>query len=93
MTPSRLTPWNFALPIYSHNDPVLEINSLPYLVGNYEEMEKIYSPGSHFYRIYEERLAMQGLKLLGVFAEGFIGNNSLCGSAFLSVCPHACSLT
>ena len=62
--------------IYSHNDPVLEINSLPYLVGTYEEMEKIYSPGSHFYRIYEERLAIQGLKLLGVFAEGFIGVGS-----------------
>ena len=63
--------------IYSHNDPVLEINSLPYLVGTYEEMEKVYSPGSHFYRIYEERLANQGLKLLGVFAEGFIGVGSI----------------
>ncbi len=59
--------------IYSHNDPVLEINSLPYLVGNYEEMRKVYSPGSNFYRVYEERLANQGLKLLGVFAEGLIG--------------------
>lgn len=59
--------------IYSHNDPVLEINSLPYLVGTYEEMQKVYSPGSNFYRIYEESLANQGLKLLGVFAEGFIG--------------------
>ena len=62
--------------IYSHNDPVLEINSLPYLVSTYEEMEKIYSPGSHFYRIYEERLDRLGLKLLGVFAEGFIGVGS-----------------
>ena len=62
--------------IYSHNDPVLEINSLPYLVGTYEEMEKVYSPGSHFYRIYEETLDKQGLKLLGVFAEGFIGVGS-----------------
>ena len=59
--------------IYSHNDPVLEINSLPYLVGTYEEMRKVYSPGSNFYRIYEASLANQGLKLLGVFAEGFIG--------------------
>ena len=59
--------------IYSHNDPVLEINSLPYLVGTYEEMQKVYSPGSNFYRIYEASLANQGLKLLGVFAEGFIG--------------------
>ena len=59
--------------IYSHNDPLLEINQLPYLVGTYEEMRKVYSPGSNFYRIYEETLAIQGLKLLGVFAEGFIG--------------------
>ena len=57
--------------IYSHNDPVLEINSLPYLVGNYEEMEKIYSPGSHFYRIYEDRLKKQGLKLLGCVRRRF----------------------
>ena len=62
--------------IYSHNDPVLEINSLPYLVGTYEEMEKVYSQGSQFYRIYEERLNKLGLKLLGVFAEGFIGVGS-----------------
>ena len=46
--------------IYSHNDPVLEINSLPYLVGTYEEMREVYSPGSNFYRIYEASLANQG---------------------------------
>lgn len=59
--------------IYSHNDPLLEINQLPYLVGTYDQMRKVYSPGSNFYRIYEGLLAKQGLKLLGVFAEGFIG--------------------
>ena len=59
--------------VYSHNDPVLEINSLPYLVGTYEEMEEVYSPGSQFYRIFEERLNKLGLHLLGVFAEGFVG--------------------
>lgn len=62
--------------IYSHNDPVLEINSLPYLVSNYEEMEKIYSEGSRFYEVYDEHISAQGLKLLGVFAEGFIGVGS-----------------
>ncbi len=62
--------------IYSHNDPVLEINSLPYVVGNYEEMKKVYSAGSQFYRIYAERLDRLGLKLLGVFVEGFIGVGS-----------------
>ncbi len=59
--------------IYSHNDPILEINSMPYLVGTYDQMRKVYSPGSNFYRVYEERLAAQDIKLLGVFAEGFIG--------------------
>ncbi len=63
--------------IYSHNDPVLEINSLPYLVSNYDEMEKIYSEGSRFYEVYDERIAAQGIKLLGVFAEGFIGVGSV----------------
>ncbi len=62
--------------IYSHNDPVLEINSLPYLVSNYDEMEKIYSEGSRFYEVYDEHISAQGLKLLGVFAEGFIGVGS-----------------
>ena len=62
--------------IYSHKDPVLEINSLPYLVSNYEEMEKVYSAGSAFYGIYDEHIAAQGMKLLGVFAEGFIGVGS-----------------
>lgn len=59
--------------IYSHNDPILEINSMPYLVGTYDQMRKVYSPGSNFYRVYDERLAAQDIKLLGVFAEGFIG--------------------
>ncbi|WP_166417301.1 TRAP transporter substrate-binding protein DctP [Cochlodiniinecator piscidefendens] len=62
--------------IYSHNDPILEINSLPYLVSNYAEMEQVYSQGSAFYEIYEERIAAQGLRLLGVYAEGFIGVGS-----------------
>ena len=59
--------------IYSHNDPLLEINSIPYLVENYEQMKKIFTPGSNFYRIYSELLAKQDIKLLGVFGEGFIG--------------------
>jgi len=63
--------------IYSHNDPILEINSLPYLVSNYEEMEKVYSAGSKFYEIYDQRIEAQGMKLLGVYAEGFIGVGSV----------------
>jgi TRAP-type C4-dicarboxylate transport system substrate-binding protein len=59
--------------VYSHKDPVLEINSLPYLVSSYDEMEKVFSPGSNFYNIFDQRLDNIGLKLLGVTAEGFIG--------------------
>lgn len=59
--------------VYSHKDPVLEINSLPYLVSNYDEMATVFSPGSNFYSIFDQRMDKLGLKLLGVTAEGFIG--------------------
>jgi len=59
--------------IYSHNDPKLEINSIPYLVSNYEQMEKVFSPGSVFYSTFEELLDKQDIRLLGIFVEGFIG--------------------
>ncbi len=59
--------------IYSHNDPLLEINSIPYLVENYDQMKKIFTPGSNFYGIYSELLAKQDVRLLGIFGEGFIG--------------------
>ena len=59
--------------IYSHNDPLLEINSIPYLVENYDQMKKVFTPGSNFYRIYSELLAKQDVRLLGIFGEGFIG--------------------
>ncbi|MBY4678390.1 TRAP transporter substrate-binding protein DctP [Marinobacterium arenosum] len=59
--------------VYSHKDPVLEINSLPYLVSSYDEMEKVFSPGSNFYNLFEQRMDNLGLKLLGITGEGFIG--------------------
>lgn len=60
--------------IYAHRDPVLEINSLPYLVSNFDEMEAIYlDPESNFNQIFGERLEMLGLKLLANAPEGFIG--------------------
>ena len=59
--------------VYSHNDPKLEINSIPYLVSNYDQMEKVFSPGSVFYTTFEELLDNQDIKLLGIFVEGFIG--------------------
>ena len=59
--------------VYSHNDPRLEINSVPYLVSNYEQMTRVFSPGSAFYTNFEALLDNQGVKLLGIFVEGFIG--------------------
>jgi len=59
--------------VYGNKDPILEINSLPYVVSNYDEMKKLYSPGSNYYRIFDEHMDKVGLKLLGITGEGFIG--------------------
>ena len=59
--------------IYSHNDPLLEINTIPYLVESYKQMATVFTPGSNFYEIYSTLLAKQGIRLLGIFGEGFIG--------------------
>lgn len=59
--------------VYSHNDPKLEINSIPYLVSNYEQMARVFSPGSAFYTNFDALMDKQGVKLLGIFVEGFIG--------------------
>ncbi len=60
--------------IYAHRDPVLEINSLPYLVSSFDEMEAIYlNSDSNFNQIFAERLEGLGLKLLANAPEGFIG--------------------
>lgn len=60
--------------VYAHNDPVLEINSLPYLVSSWDQAEKIYlNKQSAFNKIFAERLDGLGLKLLSNAPEGFIG--------------------
>lgn len=59
--------------VYSHKDPILEINSLPYLVSSYDGMAKAFAPGSNFYNLFEQRMDGVGLKLLGITGEGFIG--------------------
>lgn len=60
--------------VYAHRDPVLEINSLPYLVSTFDEMEEVYlNPDSAFNEIFAERLDALGLKLLANAPEGFIG--------------------
>ena len=59
--------------IYSHTDPLLEINSIPYLVEDYDDLIQVFSPGSNFYDAYSKILARQNIKLLGIYCEGFIG--------------------
>lgn len=59
--------------VYSINDPRLEINSIPYLVENYEQMRRVFTPGSAFYTEFSNLLAEQDIRLLGIVGEGFIG--------------------
>lgn len=57
----------------SQYDQRLEISSIPYLVRTYDEMEKVLSPGSYMYDTYAKLHENLGVKLLGIYAEGFIG--------------------
>lgn len=59
--------------IPSQFDSMLEIAAIPYLVEDYDQMEKIFRPGSYFYDKYTEIHKNQGVKLLGIYADGFIG--------------------
>lgn len=60
--------------IYAHTDPVLEINSLPYLVSSMDEAAEVYgNKGSPFNSIYRERLDALGIVLLGTAIEGLNG--------------------
>lgn len=58
--------------IYSHKDPVFEINSIPYLVSSWDEMEAtVRNPDSAFNQIIAERLDNLGLKFITNNPEGF----------------------
>lgn len=58
--------------IYSHKDPTFEINSMPYLVSSWDEMEKtVLNPDSAFNQIISERLSKLNLHLLSNNPEGF----------------------
>ena len=60
--------------VYAHKDPVLEVNSLPFLVGSWDELARVYgSKDSAYSQIMAETLDRLGLKFLGNVAEGFIG--------------------
>lgn len=58
--------------IYAHKDPAFEINSMPYLVSSWDEMEStVRNPDSAFNQIMSERLANLGLRMISNNPEGF----------------------
>ena len=60
--------------VYAHKDPVLEVNSLPFLVTSWEDMQRVYGTRDSAYsQIMDEVLDRLGLKFLGNVVEGFIG--------------------
>jgi TRAP-type C4-dicarboxylate transport system substrate-binding protein len=61
------------LTVPSQLDPNLESNFFPFLVSNYDEMRKVYSPGSCFYNAYSKMQENLGVRLMGIVPEGFIG--------------------
>lgn len=61
------------LSVPSQLDPDLETNFFPFLVSDYDEMRRIYSPGSCFYKAYGDMQEKLGVRLMGIVPEGFIG--------------------
>lgn len=60
--------------IYSHKDPVLEINSLPYLASSWTEMDTVVrNKDSAYNQIMRERLDKLGIHLMENIPEGFTG--------------------
>jgi len=52
-------------------NPMLEICSLPYLTTSWEDLKRVFRPGSFWYKTYEEAHAKVGIKLLGVDVDSF----------------------
>ena len=59
--------------IDSTYNPVFEVQSLPFIASNFEEMEYIFSPGSQVYSLVDKGFSDIGIKLLGVYCEGLTG--------------------
>jgi len=60
--------------VYAHKDPVLEINSLPFLVSSWDEMERVYGDkDSEYSKIMTKVLDRLGLVYLATGVEGPIG--------------------
>ncbi|HEX77552.1 MAG TPA: DctP protein [Dehalococcoidia bacterium] len=60
-------------PIPTEYDPRLRVKWMPYLVKDYEEAKRAYSPDGFLYRIFARLLEQQGVKGLAVWAQGLTG--------------------
>jgi TRAP-type C4-dicarboxylate transport system substrate-binding protein len=54
-------------------DEKLEMNYMPYLITNYDQIPQVFTPGSYFFDKYAELNKNLGVKLLGIYVEGFPG--------------------
>lgn len=54
-------------------DKRLGIVYMPGLAPTYDDIDRIYAKGSHFYELYETVLAEHNVKLLGLDVQGFAG--------------------
>jgi TRAP-type C4-dicarboxylate transport system substrate-binding protein len=54
-------------------DPRLEVPILPYIALDYDDVRKIYVPGSAVYKLSEKLNEAQGVKFMGFNVEGFGG--------------------
>ncbi len=61
------------IPIPSEMDKKLEMNFVPFMVTSYDKMEQAFGQDSGFYKQYTEVHANLGVKLLGIYVEGFVG--------------------
>lgn len=61
------------IPIPSEYDSRLEMNFIPYLVNDYDDLESAFGQDSYFFEKYTEIMGDLNIKLLGIYAEGMIG--------------------
>ncbi len=63
-----------ACPISSQYDPRVDVMTLPFLSGGFEDFESNYmSQDSYMWTLFEDITSAQGVKLLGFFNTGFMG--------------------
>lgn len=59
--------------IDSTYNPVFEVQSLPFIASNFDEMEYLFSPGSKMYSVIDKGFDDIDIKLLGIYCEGLTG--------------------